>query len=395
MKPESAQSEDGVHMAPDENRELAPRNRLQREPRPPRSRSHADLMWLRFRRHRVAMAAGAVLIVMYFVAVFCEFFAPFTPTTRWTQYIHAPPQAVRFVDVEGRVYLRPFVYPIMQELDPDTWERIYVPDLAERKHFRLLVRGAPYKLWGLFPSDIHLFGIDGGAPFFLLGSDSRGRDLLTRTIYGARISLSVGLVGITLSLVIGLVLGGTSGYFGGVVDNAIQRLIETLIAIPHIPLWMGLSAALPANWHPLRIYFGITLILSLLGWTSVARVVRGKFLQLKGEEFVTAAHALGASRRRVIFLHMIPNFMSYVIVAVTLAIPGMILAETSLSFLGLGLRAPVVSWGVLLHDASNFRTVAMYPWIMFPGAFVVIAVLAFNFLGDGLRDAADPYSGRH
>lgn len=334
------------------------------------------------------------MILFYLVAVFCEFVAPYSPNTRWTGYINTPPQTIRFFDADGRFHLRPFVYGLTQEMDPDTWDRIYVADESRRHPIYFVVRGDAYRLWGLFPTDLHLFGVEGDEPLFVLGSDSRGRDLLSRTIYGARISLSVGLIGVTLSLVIGLILGGISGYYGGTVDNIIQRIIETLIAIPQIPLWMGLSAALPANWHPLRVYFSITVILSLLGWTYVARVVRGKFLQLKEEDFVIAATSLGASRTRIIGKHLIPNFMSYVIVAVTLAIPGMILAETALSFLGLGLRPPVVSWGVLLQDASNFRTVVMYPWILSPGLFVVAAVLAFNFLGDGLRDAADPYSSK-
>lgn len=358
------------------------------------SRSHLQLMWRQFRRHKVAMVAAIVLILFYVVALFAEFFAPHSPLTRWTEYINAPPQTVRFVDAEGRFHVRPFVYGLEQGMDPDTWERIYVPDTDRRYPINFFVRGEPYRLWGLIPTDLRLFGVEGTAPLLLLGSDGRGRDLLSRIVYGARISLSIGLVGVFFSLVLGLILGGISGYYGGTVDTVIQRLIETLIAIPQIPLWMGLSAALPADWHPLRVYFGITVILSLLGWTYVARVVRGKFLQMKTEDFITAAESLGASRARVIAKHLIPNFMSYVIVAVTLAIPGMILAETALSFLGLGLRPPIVSWGVLLQDASNFRTVAMYPWLLTPGVFVVIAVLAFNFFGDGLRDAADPYSNR-
>jgi peptide/nickel transport system permease protein len=349
-------------------------------------------MWRQFRRHKVAMFAAVVLIIFYVVAIFAEFIAPYGSATRWTAYVNASPQTVRFIDAEGRFHFRPFVYGLQQDMDPDTWERIYVPDTDRLYPIYFLVRGEAYRLWGLFPSNLRLFGIDSNEPLLLLGSDGRGRDLLSRVIYGARISLSVGLIGVSLSLIIGLILGGISGLYGGVVDNVIQRVIETLIAIPHIPLWMGLSAALPADWHPLKVYFGITVILSLLGWTYVARVVRGKFLQMKTEDFVIAAESLGASRARIIAKHLIPNFMSYVIVAVTLSIPGMILAETALSFLGLGLRPPVVSWGVLLQDASNFRTVAMYPWILSPGIFVVFAVLAFNFFGDGLRDAADPYS---
>lgn len=358
-------------------------------------RSHWQLMWRRFRRHRVAVTAGWVLVVFYLVAAFCEFIAPYAPTRRWTNYIHTPPQRIRFFDDEGSFHLRPFVYGFEQTMDPDTWERIYVPDPSERRPLYFVVRGDPYRLWGVFPTNLHLFGVEDDAPLLLLGSDERGRDLLSRVIHGARVSLSVGLIGVFLSLVLGLILGGISGYYGGVIDNVIQRVIEALISIPHIPLWMGLSAALPANWPPLRVYFAITVILSLLGWTYVACVVRGKFLQMKEETYAIAAKAAGASETRIIARHLIPNIMSYVIVAVTLSIPHMILAETALSFLGLGLRSPVVSWGVLLQQASNFRTVAMYPWVLTPGLFVIAAVLAFNFFGDGLRDVSDPYSNRH
>jgi peptide/nickel transport system permease protein len=357
------------------------------------TRSHFQLMLRHFRRHRIAVISGWVLLGFYVVALFCEFFAPYAPNQRWVGYINAAPQMIRIIDNDGRLRA-PFVYGLQQDFHPDTWERIYVADPEVIIPLRFFARTEPYRIMGIIPASFRFIGFDSSEPVFLLGSDTRGRDLISRIIYGSRVSLSIGLLGVALSLILGLVLGSISGYYGGWVDSVIQRVIETLIAIPSIPLWMGLSAALPANWHPLRVYFGITIILSLLGWTYVARVVRGKFIQMKNEDFVTAAESLGAGRWRVINKHLIPNFMSYVIVAVTLSVPGMILAETSLSFLGLGLRAPVVSWGVLLQDASNFRTIVLYPWLLTPGVFVVIAVLAFNFFGDGLRDAADPYAVR-
>ena len=285
------------------------------------------------------------------------------------------------------------MYGLEREVDLETLRKIYHEDTSQIFPLKLFVRGNPYQFWNLFETDLHLFGIgneDGTA--FLLGTDRLGRDVLSRVIYGARISLSIGLVGVFLALVLGMALGGASGYYGGSTDNIIQRLIELLRSFPTIPLWMALSAALPPEWPPLRIYFGITVILSLIGWTGLARVVRGKLLSLREEDFATAARLAGASETRVIGRHLLPGFMSHIIVTITLAIPGMILAETALSFLGLGLRPPVTSWGVLLQEAQNVRTVALHPWLMLPVLFVIVAVLAFNFVGDGLRDAADPYS---
>jgi len=284
---------------------------------------------------------------------------------------------------------RPFVYGTSTSRDPVTARLLYAPDPTHIYPIRFFVRGDPYELWGLFSSDVHLFGAD--IPVFLAGTDKLGRCVLSRIFYGSRISLSVGLIGVFFSFVVGLLLGGVSGYFGGVVDEAVQRVIDVLISMPTIPLWMALAAALPQDWPQLRMYFAITIILSIFGWTSLARVVRGKILSLREEDFTVAARLYGTSEWRIITRHLLPAFASYIIVRLTMAIPGMILGETSLSFLGLGLRPPVISWGVMLGEAQNVMAVAHMPWVLWPSAFVIASVLMFNFLGDGLRDAADPY----
>ena len=349
------------------------------------------LMWWKMRRHKMAVASAVVLLLLYLMAIFCEFVAPADPARRHTRHVYAPPQPLRWFDAEG-FHLRPFVHGVKPATLDDTWTRVYDLDRSQRYPLRLFVRGDPYRLWGLFRCERHLFGLDDGRPFFLLGADHMGRDLLSRTIHGSRISLSIGLVGVLLSLVMGCVIGGISGYFGGWTDNLIQRVIETLICVPTIPLWMGLSAALPPGWPPLWTYFGIVIILSVLGWTGLARVVRGKVISLRDEDYATAARLAGASEWWTIRRHLLPAFFSYIVVSVTLSIPGMILGETTLSYLGIGLQPPVVSWGVLLQQAQSVQSVAKYPWILSPGVFVVVVVLAFNFVGDGLRDAADPYA---
>ena len=353
--------------------------------------SQWQLMWWKFRKHHLAMAAGMVIIALYVVAVFCEFLAPYTLNHRQVAYAFAPPQRLNFVSDEG-VHLRPFVYGFKGVRHPETLRKFYIEDREQRYAIRLFVRGAPYRFWGLFETDVHLFGVDEGGTLFLLGTDHLGRDLLSRIIYGSRISLTIGLVGVTLSFVFGLVIGVVSGYYGGWIDNLIQRGIEILRSFPSIPLWMALAAALPSSWSPLQIYMGITVVLSFIGWTGLARQVRGKILSLREEDFATAALIVGASRWRIMTRHLLPSFMSHIIVSLTLAVPGMILGETSLSFLGLGLRPPVTSWGVLLKEAQNVQAVAFQPWLLTPVIFVIITVLAFNFVGDGLRDAADPYS---
>ena len=356
------------------------------------SLSQWQLMWRAFKRHKLAIGASVVLIMFYLIAIFCGFVAPTDPHARNQDYIFAPPQIPHFFDAEGNFHVRPFVYGLTQEMDPETWARTYVIDQKKKLPLYFLVKGESYKLMGLFETNLHLFGTAKNEPFFLFGTDDLGRDLFSRIIYGTRISLSIGLIGVFVSLVLGLIIGGASGFFGGIIDLFIQRAIEILISIPRIPLWMALSAALPSGWSPIKVYFAITIILSLVGWIRVARIVRGKFLSLRDEDFVLASEALGGSNFWLITRHLIPNFMSYVLVSVTLAIPWMILSETSLSFLGIGLRPPVISWGVLLQKAQNMRTVSTHPWLLIPGLFVIIVVLTFNFVGDGLRDAADPYS---
>ena len=359
--------------------------------------SQWTLMWRKFRKHKVALAGLAVLTVLYFVAIFCEFFSPYDPHRRFTELIFAPPQRIRIFD-EGRLS-RPFVYGLTGEYSMESFRWEYVVDPEKKYYVRLFDRGDEYQMWGLFTSNIHFIGIDEPEvgedemppTMFLLGSDRMGRDLLSRILYGARVSLSVGLIGIAISFVIGLIMGGVSGYFGGVADNIIQRIIETIRCIPTLPLWMALSAALPATWSPLRVYFGITIVLSFRGWTGLARVIRGQILALREQDFTTAALVSGARPSAIIGEHLLPSCFSYILVSLSLSIPGMILGETSLSFLGLGIRAPIISWGVLLQSAQNMQTVAYNPWLMTPVLFVIVTVLAFNFVGDGLRDAADPY----
>ena len=357
-----------------------------------------QLMWWRFLKHRMAVISGVVIFLLYFIAAFAEFIAPYDPNPHpselFVTHKLAPPSKVHIFDDDWGLH-RPFVYKITLERDPETLRRIYTEDKSETYPVQFFVDGQDYEMWGLFESNKHLFGLGeeaGEQGIYLLGVDEVAQDLFSRLCFGARISLTIGLVSVVISLILGVILGGISGYYGGTIDNAVQRLIEFIRSIPEIPLIMALAAALPASWPVLRLYFGITILLSFVGWTGLARVVRGRFLSLREEDFVMAARLGGTSEMRVILRHMLPSFLSHIIASLTLSIPGIILAETGLSFIGLGLRAPAISWGVLLQDAQKLKTVALAPWLLTPALAVVITVLAFNFLGDGIRDAADPYA---
>ncbi|MCW2244991.1 peptide/nickel transport system permease protein [Azospirillum fermentarium] len=347
------------------------------------------MVWRKLKRHRLAVASGVILLALYASILIAEFLAPYAVDTRHTRFIHAPPQAVHLFH-EGR-FVGPFVYGHRYQLNMDTLKREYEPDTTAVQPIRFLCRGDAYSFWGLVDTDVHLACAAPGGTLFLLGTDRLGRDMLSRILYGTRISLTVGLFGIAISFLLGITIGGIAGYYGGWTDTVIQRLIEIIRSFPELPLWMALSAALPANWNPIFVYFGITVILGLLDWTGLARAVRSKLLALREEDFCTAAQLMGARPARIIRRHLLPSFMSHLIASATLSIPGMILGETALSFLGLGLRPPITSWGVLLTEAQNINVVALYPWLMLPVIPVIVTVLAFNFLGDGLRDAADPY----
>jgi peptide/nickel transport system permease protein len=358
--------------------------------------SQWQLMRWKFKKHKLAVISLWILGFLYVIALGAEFLAPADPERVAERYKYLAPQTLSFRDANGN-FSRPGVYGLTSSRDPVTLRVAYVPDKTKFYPIKLFVQGDQYKLWNTITLDRHLFGLGpeaaaAEAPLYLWGSDRLGRDMFSRIIYGTRVSLLIGLISVALSLILGIALGGLSGYYGGGIDNAVQRVIEFIRSLPQIPIWLAIAAALPRGWGPIRIFFIITLILSLLSWTGLARVVRGRFLSLREEDFVMAARFSGASEGRIIFRHMAPSFASHIIASLTLAIPGIILFETSLSFLGLGLRPPVISWGVLLQEAQNVQTVAISPWLLLPGAVVVVAVLAFNFLGDGLRDAADPYS---
>lgn len=348
------------------------------------------MIWWKFRRHRIAVLAAAVLALLYGSILVSEILAPYARDTKHLEHIYAPPQRLRLFH-DGRL-VGPFVYGLSYRLDMETLKRTYTPDRNDIQRVRFFCLGEPYQFWGAIPGRFHLMCPAEGGTLFLLGTDRLGRDLLSRITYGARVSLTVGLIGIAISFVLGISIGGVAGYFGGWVDAVVQRVIEILKSLPELPLWMALSAALPVSWSPILVYFGITIILGMLDWPGLARAVRSKLLALREEDFCTAARLMGAGPGRIIGRHLLPNFMSHLIASATLSIPSMILGETALSFLGLGLRPPVTSWGVLLTEAQNIEAVALYPWLLLPMVPVIITVLAFNFMGDGLRDAADPYS---
>ena len=355
--------------------------------------SQRQLIWWRFRKHRLAVISGVIVLIFYLVAFGADFFTTNDPSVTSAQLSLMPPQPVRLFD--GWIP-RPHVCAVSGERNTATFVREYVRDCSEQVPVRLFARGFEYKFLGVIPTDRHLLGVSGGyrseERLFLLGTDKLGRDLYSRMIFATRISLFIGLLGVVFSLILGIVLGAISGYYGGFIDNVIQRVIEIIRSVPTIPLWLGLAASLPRDWSVLRVYFAITIIISLFAWTGLARVVRGRFLAMREEDFVTAAMLAGATRRRIIFRHMLPSFYSHIIATATLAVPLMIVSETSLSFLGLGLRPPAVSWGVLLQAAQNVQTIAITPWLMLPALPVIVVIMALNFLGDGLRDAADPYS---
>ncbi len=353
--------------------------------------SQRQLIWRKFKRHRVAYFCFLFLTLFYALAIFAEFFAPYGAFKRDTNFLYAPPTPIHFVDEDGAFSLRPFVYKMVSELDLETFRREYVEDKSEKFPVRFLIRAEPYRLLGFIKTDIHLFGVDEGAVIFLSGTDGLGRDLFSRMLLGARTSLFVGLMGLAVGFVLGLVFGGISGYYGGGADMIIQRMIEFLQSLPTLPLWMALAALVPPDWTPIQVYFGISLVLATVGWTGLARVVRGKLISLREEDYVLAAKLSGLKEGAIITRHLLPGFLSYLIVHLTLAIPHMILGETALSFLGLGIQPPAVSLGTLLQDSQNVQTVTINPWLLYPGAVVVAIVIAFNFLGDGLRDAADPY----
>jgi peptide/nickel transport system permease protein len=353
--------------------------------------SQFQLMWWKFKKHKLALIGSAILGLFFFVAAFAEFLSPYAPAVRTPEYLFGHPQVLHFVDAEGKFHLRPFTYALTAAMDPKTFLLEVKEDTSEPWPVHFLVRGNRYKMWGLIKSDVHLFGVEEGH-LHLLGTDQLGRDILSRLFHATRTSLTIGVVGLFISFFLGLIIGGISGFFGGGIDDVIQRFIEFIRSIPTLPLWMALAAALPKEWSPQRVYFTITILLGLLGWTHLARRVRGKLLSLREEDFVVAARIAGSSDARIIARHLLPSFLSYIIVDLSISFPYMILAETSLSFVGLGLRAPVISWGVLLQDAQNIQAIALYPWLFTPVAFVIISVMAFSFVGDGMRDAADPYS---
>ena len=354
--------------------------------------SQFQLTWWAFKRHKLAIIALWVIGIMYLLAIFAEFVAPDNPFKQNRRAVYHPPQMLHFIDTseEGR-HIRPYFWKMKRERDPETLAVTYVKS-GEKIYLRLFGKGPEYKFWGLWETNIKLFATEKPREkFFLFGADRMGRDMFSRVLYGTRISMSIGLVGVVISLVLGVTLGGMSGYFGGRVDAVIQRLIEFVLSLPTIPIWLALAASLPPSWPIYKQYFVITLIVSLVGWTELGRVVRGRFLAMKNDDFVVAARLDGASESRIIFRHMLPSLTSHIIASLTLAIPLMILAETGLSFLGLGLTPPAISWGVLLKEAQNIISISQAPWLFIPGGFVVLAVLSFNFLGDGMRDAADPY----
>ena len=353
--------------------------------------SQWELVRRKFKRHKLARVGVVVLAIFYTIAIFAGFLSLNDFQVRDVDHVTMPPQNLHFFDEQGKFHLRPFVCDYKYILNMDTLERTFEEDMSNCYDIQFMVRTHPYEFWGIFETDLHLIGVESPGYYFPFGTDEFGRDLFSRNMYASRISLSIGFVGVLLSFFLGSIIGGISGYFGGAIDMIIQRIIEFIISIPSIPLWIALAAALPHEWSSVEVYFGITIVLATVGWTTLARTVRGKFLELREADFVMAAKISNMSDFQIIVKHLLPSFASYLIVILTLSIPGMILGETALSFLEIGIRPPAVSWGVLLQDAQNIRSLALHPWLFIPAIYVIVTVLAFNFIGDGLRDAADPY----
>lgn len=351
-----------------------------------------QLMWRRFCRNNPAMIGGVFLLIMYFMMVFSGFISPYGVRQTHEKFPGAAPNKLRFIDVNGNFFIRPFVYGYKRTVDPKTFKATFTEDTRAVYQMKFFIKGAEYDILGIFKSDIHLFGVDEPGKIFLLGTDITGRDLLTRILYGSRVSLTVGLVGVALSLIVGTILGVMAGFYGGVFDMILQRIVEVLQSFPQVPLWLALASAVPPNWDPIKVYFGITVVLSIVSWGGLARQVRGKVLSLRESTYVTAALYSNCSNWRIITRHLLPNTLSHVLVVATLSVPGMILGETALSFLGLGIRPPMTSWGVLMADMQSLRVFLTQPWLITPAAFVVSVIIAFNFLGDGIRDAADPFA---
>jgi len=357
-----------------------------------RNESYFQLVWRRFRRSKPAVIGGLLVLILALLAIFTEFFAPYPLDVYNSQNSFIPPSKIHFWDAEGNFHWRPFTYNQLVELEPTTFVPIWTEDESKPYPIRFLVRSWEYELFGLFTTNLHLFGVDEGGGFYLLGTDQYGSDLWSKACEAGRISLSMSLFGTLISVVIGAAVGVFSGYYGGMVDTITQRFVEFVTAFPQLALWLALVAIVPRTWDSFRIFLVISVIFALLSWTTLAREVRSKVLALRQTDFVMAAKEMGASNWRIMFIHLLPNCLSHIIVVLTLTIPGIILAEAFLSFLGLGIQRPLISWGLLMQDAQNLRTLGETPWIMTPAVFIIIAVLGFNLLGDGLRDAADPYS---
>lgn len=356
--------------------------------------SYFDLVWRRFRRSPVSIIGALMVLTLVILAVFADFFSPTSISTIDLQASFIPPQQVHFFDTEGKFHLRPFVYNYVYTLDPTTFRVMWVEDQTKAYEIKFLVQGSAYKLFGLIPSKLHLYGVEEGGSIYILGTDKIGRDLWGKTCEAGRISLSMSLFGTVISVIFGSVLGVASGYYGGWVDNVLQRFTEFIAAFPNLPLWMALAALVPKTADSFTVFVAMAFIFALLSWTTLAREVRGKVLSLRETDFILAAKEMGASDARIIFLHLYPNTLSHIIVILTLTIPGVILAESFLSFLGIGITEPLISWGLLMRNTQDIQTLGQNAWILSPIIFIVTAVLGFNFLGDGLRDAADPYASR-